>query len=100
MGGSGRNYVSDLPRYKVVLVVKKSGYLPYTMDVDKSGTKGASVGRPMEVLKVVVRALKSVVDARPMLARCEPDARPMQSCEKRSHLGASAQHQDTIDASL
>ena len=55
------HYVSDLPRYNLGLVVKKSEYFPYIMDVDKSATKGASVGSPMEVLKVVVRALKSVV---------------------------------------
>ena len=55
------HYVSDLPRFKVGLVVKKSEYFPYIMDVDKSSMKGASVGTPMEVLKVVVRALKSVV---------------------------------------
>ena len=55
------HYVSDLPRFNLGLVVKKSEYFPYIMDVDKSATKGASVGSPMEVLKVVVRALKSVV---------------------------------------
>ena len=55
------HYVSDLPGYKLGLVVKKSEYFPYIIDVDKSATKGASVGSPMEVLKVVVRALKSVV---------------------------------------
>ena len=37
------------------------------MDVDKSATKGVSVGRPMEVLKVVVRALNSVVGHTRML---------------------------------
>ena len=50
-------YVSDLPRYKLGLVVKKSEYFPCIMDVDKSATKGASVSSPMEVLKMVVRAL-------------------------------------------
>ena len=55
------HYVSDLPRFNLGLVVKKSEYFPYIMDVDKSATKGASVGSPMDVLKVVVRALKSVV---------------------------------------
>ena len=55
------HYVSDMPRFNLGLVVKKSEYFPYIMDVDKSATKGASVGSPMEVLKVVVRALKSVV---------------------------------------
>ena len=55
------HYVSNLPRFKLGLVVKNSEYFPYIMDVDKSATKGASVGSPMEVLKVVVRALKSVV---------------------------------------
>ena len=55
------HYVSDLPRFNLGLVVKKSEYFPYIMDVDKSATKGASVGSPMEVLKVVVRALISVV---------------------------------------
>ncbi len=53
--------MSDLPRFNLGLVVKKSEYFPYIMDVDKSATKGASVGSPMDVLKVVVRALKSVV---------------------------------------
>ena len=55
------HYVSDLPRFNLGLVVKKSEYFPYIMDVDKSATKGASVGTPVDVLKVVVRALKSVV---------------------------------------
>ena len=55
------HYVSDLPRFNLGLVIKKSEYFPYIMDVDKSATKGASVGSPMEVLEVVVRALKSVV---------------------------------------
>ena len=55
------HYVADLPRFNLGLVVKKSEYFPYIMDVDKSSTKGASVGSPMEVLEVVVRALKSVV---------------------------------------
>ena len=61
------HYVSDLPRFNLGLVVKKSEYFPYIMDVDKSATKGASVGSPMEVLKVVVRALKSVVGETRML---------------------------------
>ena len=52
------HYVSDLPRYKLGLVVEKSEYFPYIMDVDKSPTEGASVGSPMEVF---VRALKSVI---------------------------------------
>ena len=55
------HYVADLPRFNLGLVVKKSEYFPYIMDVDKSATKGASVGSPMDVLMVVVRALKSVV---------------------------------------
>ena len=42
--------VSDLPHSKLGLVVKKSEYFPYIMDVDKSATKGAGVGSPMEVL--------------------------------------------------
>ena len=29
------HYVSDLPRYNLGLVVKKSAYFPYIMDVDK-----------------------------------------------------------------
>ena len=62
-----QHYVSDLPCYKLGLVVKKSEYFPYIMDVDKSVTKGASVGSPMEVLKVVVRALTSVVGHTRML---------------------------------
>ncbi|CAL5226117.1 g8934 [Coccomyxa viridis] len=37
------------------------------MDVDKSAMKGASVGSPMEVLKVVVRALKLVFGETRML---------------------------------
>ncbi len=71
------HYVSDLPRYNLGLVVKKSEYFPYIMDVDKSATKGASVGSPMEVLKVVVRALKSVVsfpDGEGSALRCPPPA--------------------------
>ena len=59
--------MSDLPRYKPGLVVRKSEYFPYIMDVDKSATKGASAGSPMEVLKVVVRALKSVIGETRML---------------------------------
>ena len=59
--------MSDLPRFNLGLVVKKSEYFPYIMDVDKSATKGASVGSPMDVLKVVVRALKSVVGEPRML---------------------------------
>ena len=59
--------MSDLPRFKLGLVVKKSEYFPYIMDVDKSATKGASVGTPMEVPKVVVRALESVVGETRML---------------------------------
>ena len=55
------HYVADLPRYNLGLMVRKSEYFPYIMDVDKSAIKGASVGSPMEVLKVVVRALNSVV---------------------------------------
>ena len=54
-------HVSDMPRFNLGLVVKKSEFFPYIMDVDKSATKGASVGSPMEVRKVVVRALTSVV---------------------------------------
>ncbi len=61
------HYVADLPRFNLGLVVKKSEYFPYIMDVDKSATKGASVGSPMDVLKVVVRALKSVVGETMML---------------------------------
>ena len=37
------------------------------MDVDKSAIKGASVGSPMEMLWVVVRALKSVIGQTRML---------------------------------
>ena len=54
-----KHYLSDRPRFKLGLVVKKSEYFPYIMDVDKSATKGGSVGTPMEVLKVVVRALNA-----------------------------------------
>jgi len=61
------DYVSDLPRFNLGLVVKKSEYFPYIVDVDKSSTKGASVGTPMHVLKVVVRALRSVVGETRML---------------------------------
>jgi len=61
------HYVSDLSRFNLGLVVKKSEYSPYIMDVDESATKGASVGSPMKVLKVVVRALKSVVGETTML---------------------------------
>ena len=57
----------DLPRFNLGLVVKKSEYFPYIMDVDKSVSKGASVGRPMEALKVVVRALNTVVGETRML---------------------------------
>ena len=59
------HYVSGLPRYKLGPVVKK--YFPYIMDVDKSAMKGASVGSPMEVLRVVVWALKAVVGETKML---------------------------------
>ena len=55
------HYVSDLARYKLGLMVKYSEYFPYIMDVDKNASRGASVGSPMDVLKVVVRALRSVV---------------------------------------
>ena len=55
------HYVADLHHHHLGLVVKKSEYFPYIMDVDKSVTKGASVGSPTEVLKVVVRALRSVI---------------------------------------
>ncbi len=61
------HYVSDLPRFNLGLVVKKSEFFPYVVDVDKSATKGASVGSPMEVLKVVVRALTLVVGHTRML---------------------------------
>ena len=61
------HYVSDLLRYNLGLVVKKTEYFPYIMDVDKSASKGASVGSPLEVLKVVVRTLKSVVGETRML---------------------------------
>ena len=61
------HHVSDLPRVDLGLVVKKSENFPYTMDVDKSATKGASVGTPMEVLKVVVRAVNTVVGETRML---------------------------------
>ena len=61
------HYVSDLPRYKLGLVVKKSEYFPYIMDVDKSATKGTSVGSPMEVFQVVVQALNSVIGETKML---------------------------------
>ena len=33
------------------------------MDIGKSTTKGASVGSPMDVLRVVVRALRSVISS-------------------------------------
>ena len=55
------HHVTDLTRFNLGLVVKKAEYFPCIMDVDNSATKGTSVGSPMEVLKVVVRALKSVV---------------------------------------
>ena len=42
------HYVADLPHFNLGLVVKKSEYFPYIMDVDKSATKGASVGSPDE----------------------------------------------------
>ena len=60
-------YVSDMPRNKLGLAVKKSEYFPYIMDVDKNATKGASVGSPMEVFQVVVRALESVIRETRML---------------------------------
>ena len=56
-----QHYVSELPRFNLGLVVKKSEFFPYIMDVDKSASKAASVGSPMEVLQVVVRALTSVI---------------------------------------
>ena len=61
------HYVSDLPRFNLGLVVKKSEFFLYVVDVDKSATKGGSVGSPMEVLKVVVRALTLVVGHTRML---------------------------------
>ena len=61
------HYVADLPRFNLGLVVKKSEYIPYIMDVDKSPTKGASVGSPMSVLRVVVRPPKSVIGETRML---------------------------------
>ena len=61
------HYVADLPRFNLRLVINKSEYFPYIMDVDKSATQGASVGSPMDVLKVVVRALESVVGETRML---------------------------------
>ena len=54
-------YVADPPQCDLGLVVKKSKYFPYIMDVDKSATKGGILGSPREVLKVVVRVLKSVI---------------------------------------
>ncbi|CAL8461704.1 g1235 [Coccomyxa elongata] len=47
------HYVADVPRFNLGLVVKKSKYFPYIMDMDKSTTKGESVGSPMEVLRVI-----------------------------------------------
>ena len=44
-------YVADLPRFNLGLVVKKSAHFPYIMDMDKSASKGASVSSPMEVLR-------------------------------------------------
>ena len=38
------HYVSDLPRFNLGLVVRKSEYFPYILDVVKSATKGASIG--------------------------------------------------------
>jgi len=55
------HYVTDLPRFNPGLAVEKSSHFPYTLEVDDSATKGASVGSPMEKLKVVVRALSLVV---------------------------------------
>jgi len=51
---------SASPNFNSVAACRKLAYGPVT-NVDKSATKGASVGSPMEVLKVVVRALKSVI---------------------------------------
>ncbi len=79
------HYVSDMPRFNLGLVVKKSEYFPYTMDVDESATKGASVGSPMEVLKVVVRALKSVVsfpDGEGSALRCAASGGPERSSKE------------------
>ena len=56
-----QHYVSDLRRYNLGLVVKKSEYFPYIMDVDKSASKGAILGSPMKVLQVVVRAIMSMI---------------------------------------
>lgn len=61
------HYVSNLPRFNLGLVIKKSEYFPYIMDMDKNATKGASVGSPMDVLKVVVRALRSIIGYTRML---------------------------------
>ena len=58
--------MADPPHFNLGLVFKKSEYFPPIMDMNKSATKGASVGSPMEVVKVIVRALKLVVgEARP-----------------------------------
>lgn len=45
-----QHYVAELPHHLLGLVVKKSEYFPYIINVDKSATKGSSVGSPMDVL--------------------------------------------------
>ena len=77
------HYVSDLPRFNLGLVVEKSEYNPYIKDVDKSATKGASVGSPMEVLKVVVRAL-TLVSGRPGCCSNTGPVRTSRCCARTS----------------
>ena len=40
------HYVSDLPRYNLGLVVKKSAYFPYIMDVGQEQHEGRERGQP------------------------------------------------------
>ncbi|CAL5221770.1 g4023 [Coccomyxa viridis] len=79
-----KHYLSDLPRYKLGLVVKNSEYFPYIMDVDKSATKRASVGSPMEVLRAVVRALKSVIGDTRMLFEHRNSLQTFTCCARTS----------------
>ena len=56
--------MADLPRFSLGQVVKKSSLFPYMTDVDKSATRGASVGS----LIVVEDANGDV-----MIQKCEGD---------------------------
>ena len=53
--------VGGRPAINLGLVMRKSSHFPYITDVDKSATKGAKVGSPVDVLREIVRALRSMI---------------------------------------